>query len=111
MVCKTCSFNHKYLMSISPDDKEARAIRQQEKRSSSFTLATRLSRGSLMVTGKQVGRVFTVGFLTWIPQQITTFPGMLTMREQPPGSLVVVFLKGGGRLLHSCGYMAKVFPS
>ncbi len=33
---------------------------------------------------------------------------MLTMREQPPGSLVVVLLKGGGRLLHSCGYMAKV---
>ena len=30
------------------------------------------------------------------------------MREQLPGSLVVVLLKGGGRLLHSCGYMARV---
>ena len=33
---------------------------------------------------------------------------MLTMTEQPPGSFVVVFLKDGGRPLHSCGYMANV---
>ena len=33
---------------------------------------------------------------------------MLTMREQPPGSFTVVFLKNGGQLLHSCGYMANV---
>ncbi len=32
----------------------------------------------------------------------------LTMREQPPGSFEVIFLKSGGRLLRSCGYMANV---
>ena len=33
---------------------------------------------------------------------------MLTMREQPPGSFMVVFLKNGGQLLPSCGYTANV---
>jgi len=32
----------------------------------------------------------------------------LTMREQPPGSFMVVFLKNGGQLLPSCGFMANV---
>jgi hypothetical protein len=31
-----------------------------------------------------------------------------TMREQPPGSFMVVFLKNGSQLLRSCGYMANV---
>jgi hypothetical protein len=34
-----------------------------------------------------------------------------TMKEQPPGSFMVVFLKNGSRLLRSCGYMANVRSS
>src|SRR6266852_8155740 len=39
-----------------PDDKEARAIMQQEKRSSFLTLATLFFRGLIMVTGRQMRR-------------------------------------------------------
>ncbi len=50
----------------------------------------------------------TVGFLPWIPQQIMRLPATLTMWEQPPGSFEVAFLKSGGQLLRSCGYMENV---
>jgi hypothetical protein len=50
----------------------------------------------------------TVGFLPLIPQRIITSPATLTMREQPPGSFRVVYLKSGNQRLRSCGYMANV---
>src|ERR1700677_2861937 len=50
----------------------------------------------------------TAGFLPWILQQTMKLLTMLTMTEQPPGSFKVIFLKNGGQLLRSCGYMANV---
>ncbi len=50
----------------------------------------------------------TVGFLPLIPQQIMKLLATPTLREQRPGSFKVVFLKNGGQLLRSCGYMANV---
>jgi hypothetical protein len=50
----------------------------------------------------------TAGFLPWTPQQIMKLLATPTMKEQPPGSFMVVFLKNGGQLLRSCGYMASV---
>src|SRR5712691_3534353 len=43
-------------MVYSPDDKEARVIMQQERRSSSFTPATLYFRGLIMATGRQTRR-------------------------------------------------------
>jgi hypothetical protein len=57
---------------------------------------------------RKCGKTSTVGFLPWIPQQTMKLLATLTMREQPPGSFKVVFLKNGGQLLRSCGYMENV---
>jgi hypothetical protein len=50
----------------------------------------------------------TVGSLPRIHLQITIFLVTLTTREQLLGFFKVASIKNGGRLLHSCGYMANV---
>ena len=93
-----------------PDDKEARGIMLQERRSSFLLLPhlfSRLSHGQWAQESKH-DETSTVGFLPLILQQTMRLLAMLTMREQPRGSFMVVFLKSGGRLLRSCGYMANV---
>jgi hypothetical protein len=94
---------------LSPDDKEARAIIEQEKRSLLFLLLSRLLlEAKSWSQESKCDETSTAGFLPWIPQQIMKLLAMLIMTEQPPGSFRVVFLKNGGQLLRFCGYMANV---
>jgi hypothetical protein len=90
-----------------PDDKEARAMMQQEKRSSFFTPTTFYEAQSCLQESK-CDKTSTAGFLPLIPQRIIISPATLTMMEQPPGSFGAACLKSGDQRLRSCGYMANV---